>query len=189
MSKFVVIVFSNEAQAYQGTRALKDLHAEGSLTLYGIATIAKDATGKLSLKDAADAGPLGTAVGALAGGLLGVLGGPVGALAGMASGTLIGSMVDIVNYGVGADFVSKVSDEMGPGTTAIIAEIAEGWTTPLDARMDALGGTVLRTWCADFEDEQIAREAAALEADFEQLQREYAQASAETKARTQSKAG
>ena len=31
MSKFVVVVFPSEAQAYQGARALKDLHAEGSV--------------------------------------------------------------------------------------------------------------------------------------------------------------
>ena len=71
MSKFVVIVFPSEAQTYQGTRALKDLHTEGNLTLYGMAVTAKDAQGKLEVKDAVDAGPLGTAVGALVGGLVG----------------------------------------------------------------------------------------------------------------------
>jgi uncharacterized membrane protein len=64
MSRFVVVVFPNEAQAYQGTRALKDLHADGSLTVYGVAVVAKDAGGKLTIKDAADQGPLGTVVGA-----------------------------------------------------------------------------------------------------------------------------
>ena len=183
MSKFVVIVFPGEAQAYQGTHALKELHAEGSLTLYGMAVIAKDAKGNLSIKEAADAGPLGTAVGALVGGLIGLLAGPAGALAGAMGGTLIGSLTDLFRYGVGADFLDKVSNELAPGKTAIVAEIAEDWTIPLDTRMESLGGTVLRTWRADFEDEQIAKDAAALDADFEQLKREYAQASAETKAK------
>jgi uncharacterized membrane protein len=182
MSKFVVIVFPDEAQAYRGTQALKELHFEGSLTLYGMAVIAKDAEGKLSLKQAADPGPLSAAVGALVGGLIGVIGGPVGVLAGMAGGTLFGSMVDIFNYGVGEDFLLKVSDELKPGKTVIVAELSEDWRTPLDARMEALGGIVLRTWRADFEDEQIAREAAAIKADFDQLRREYAQASADAKA-------
>ena len=71
MSQFVVVVFPNEARAYEGTRALKALHCEGSLTLYGMAVIAKDVAGKFSVKEAADAGPLGTAVGALVGGLVG----------------------------------------------------------------------------------------------------------------------
>jgi uncharacterized membrane protein len=187
MSRFVVIVFPEEAKAYQGSRALKELHAEGSLTLYGMAVVVKDAGGKLSIKEAADQGPLGTAVGALVGGLIGVIGGPVGLLAGAAGGTAIGSLFDIVNYGVGEDFVAKVSSELTLGKSAVIAEVAETWTTPLDTRMEPLGGIVLRTWRDDFEDEQIAKEIAAEKADWEQLRAEYAQASAETKAKLKAK--
>ncbi len=187
MSKFVVIVFPSEAQAYQGTRALNELHAEGSLTLYGVAVIVKDAAGKVTIKEAADDGPLGTAVGTLVGGLVGLMGGPVGALAGAAGGTVLGSLFDLVNLGVGNDFMLKVSNELGPGKTAAIAEIAEYWTTPLDTRMEALGGTVLRTWRADFEDEQIAKEIAAQDTDFKQLQAEYAQANDEAKAKLKAK--
>jgi uncharacterized membrane protein len=187
MSKFVVVVFPGEPQAYQGARALKDLHAEGSLTLYGMAVISKDAQNKLSIKEAADGGPLGMAVGALVGGLVGVIGGPISVLAGAAGGTLIGSVADLYSYGVGADFVLKVSNELGSGKTAIVAEIAENWTTPLDTRMESLGGIVLRTWRADFEDEQTAKEAEARKADWEQLRTEYAQARAEGKAKVKAK--
>jgi uncharacterized membrane protein len=187
MSKFVVIVFPDEARTYQGTRALKDLHTEGSLTLYGMAVVAKDAQGKLTVKDAVDAGPLGTAVGALVGGLVGLIGGPVGLAAGMAGGSIMGSLVDILNIGIAEDFVMQVSKELGSGRTAIVAEIDETWTSPLDARMESLSGVVLRTWRADFEDEQIAREAAERKADWEQLRAEYAQASAETKAKVKAK--
>jgi uncharacterized membrane protein len=187
MSKFIVVIFPGESQAYQGTRALKELHAEGSLSVYGMAVISKDAQGNLSVKEAADAGPLGTAVGALVGGLVGVIGGPAGVLAGAAGGTVIGSFADLYGYGVGADFISKVSTELRPGKTAVVAEIAEYWTTPLDTRMQSLNGAVLRTWRADFEDEQIDQEIAARNADFEQLRAEYAQASAETKAKLKAK--
>jgi uncharacterized membrane protein len=187
MSRFVVVVFPSEAKAYEGTRALKDLHADGSLTLYGMAVIAKNAKGALSIKEAAESGPLGTAVGAMVGGLVGLLAGPVGALAGMASGTLMGSLVDLFNYGVSEEFVLKVSEELRPGRAAIVAELVENWNIPLDTRMGALGGTVLRTWRADFEDEQVAIEVAALEADLRQLRAEYAQANAETKAALKAK--
>jgi uncharacterized membrane protein len=187
MSKFVVIVFPGEAQAYQGVRALNGLHAEGSLTLYGMAVMAKDAEGQISIKEAAEAGPLGTAVTALVGGLVGVIGGPVGVLAGAAGGALIGSLADLYNYGLGEDFVRKVSTELAPGRTAIVAELVENWTIPLDTQMERLGGTVLRTWRADFEDEQIAKEMAERKADLEQLRAEYAQASAEAKAKLKAK--
>ena len=82
MNKFVVAIFPDEATAYAGTRALKELDAEGSLNFYGMTVVAKDGSGKLSVKEAADQGPLGTAAGALAGGLIGLLGGPVGAAIG-----------------------------------------------------------------------------------------------------------
>ena len=187
MSKFVVVVFPDEAKAYQATRALKELHAEGGLTLYGTAVITKDANGRFAVKEAADVGPLGTAVGALVGGLVGVVGGPVVALAGVTGGALIGGLMDMFNYGVSEDFVGKVSNELGRGKTAVVAEIVEDWTTPLDTRMEALGGMVLRTWRADFEDEQIANEVSARQVDFEQLRIEYAQANAEAKAKLKAK--
>lgn len=188
MSKFVVILFPDEAQAYQGTRALNDLHAEGSLTLYGMAVVAKDAEGNFGVKEAADTGPLGTAVGALVGGLVGLLGGPAGVIVGVTGGTLLGSVTDLYNYGVSEDFIWKVSKNMlEPGKTAVVAEIAETWTTPLDVRMEALGGTVLRTWRADFEHEQIANEIAAERAKLEQLRAEFAQANIEAKAKLKAK--
>lgn len=187
MSRFVVIVFGDEAKAYQGTRALKELHAEGSLTVYGMAVVAKDAAGKFAIKEAADKGPLGMAVGTVTGGLVGLLAGPVGMITGALGGTVIGSLVDVFNYGVSADFIAKVSNELAPGKCALVAEIAEFWTTPLDTRMEAVGGIVLRTWRADFEDEQIAKEIAADKAEWDQLKAEHAQASAETKARIKAK--
>ncbi|RUX19045.1 DUF1269 domain-containing protein [Mesorhizobium sp. M2A.F.Ca.ET.042.01.1.1] len=188
MSKFVVIVFPTEAKAYEATRALQELHAEGSLTLYGMAVIAKDAEGHFGVKQTADEGPLGTAVGALVGGLIGLVGGPAGVLVGMTGGTLVGSMTDLFNYGVGEDFIWKVSKTMlEAGKTAVVAEVTENWTTPLDTRMEALGGTVMRTWRADFEDEQIAKELAARRAELQELQAEYAQANADAKARLKAK--
>jgi uncharacterized membrane protein len=187
MSKFVVVVFSDEPQAYNGARALKELDSEGSLTLYGMAVLAKDAKGAVAIRQAVDIGPLGTALGAVVGGLIGVIGGPVGALAGAAGGAWMGAIGDLFNYGVGADFVSTVSDELAPGNAAIIAEIGEDWTTPLDTRMEALGGTVMRTWRDDFEDNQIEKEIAAARAELDALRAERAEARQEAKARLDAK--
>jgi len=183
MNKFVVVIFSDEATAYAGTRALKELDAEGSLTLYGMAVVARDAGGKLSVKEAADQGPLGTAVGALAGGLIGLIGGPVGAAIGLGSGTLLGSSFDLFNLGVNASFVDEISREIMPGRAAVVAEVDEGWVTPLDTRMDALGGVIVRESRADVVDEQYQQEVSALKAELAQLKAEYAQAREETRAK------
>lgn len=187
MSKFVVAIFPTEAKAYEGTRAMKDLQAEGSLTLYGQAVVTKDAGGKAVVKDSADRGPLGMGVGALAGGLVGLVGGPAGAAVGLATGTVLGGWSDLFNLGVGTDFLDKVSRELTPGKSAVVAEVEEDWVTPLDTRMEALGGTVLRQVRADFEDEQIRQEVNADKAELAALQAEYRQASEERRAKMQAR--
>jgi len=97
--KMIVVVFDNEKQAYAGFKALKDLHAEGTITLYASAVIAKDADGKVIVKEAAERGPLGTGVGLVAGSLLGLLGGPVGAAFGAYTGSLGGVLYDLAKPG------------------------------------------------------------------------------------------
>jgi uncharacterized membrane protein len=183
MSKFVVAIFSDETRAHEGTRALKELDSEGTLTLYGMAVVARDSSGKLSVKEAADQGPLGTAVGALAGGFIGLLGGPVGAAVGLAGGTMLGSLSDLFNLGVSSSFVDGVSQKLTPGNTAVVAEVDENWVTPLDTRIEAIGGTVMRQWRADVEDELYQQEVSALNAELAALKAEYAQAREETRAK------
>jgi uncharacterized membrane protein len=184
MSKFVVTTFSSEANAYEGTRALRELHANAELTLYGLAVITKDASGKLSVKEAPDDLP-GTAVGSLVGALVGVLGGPAGVVVGMTAGMLLGSISDLLNIGVGTDFLDKVSRDLAPGKAAVIAEVDEDWVTPLNTRMEAIGGTVVREWRSDFEEAEIAKETAGSKAELAQLKAEMAQSASETKTKIQ----
>lgn len=47
MDELVVAVFDDEKQASDATRALDELHREGSITLYGDAVIANDASGQV----------------------------------------------------------------------------------------------------------------------------------------------
>jgi uncharacterized membrane protein len=183
MEKMLVTVFDNESKAYEGSRALRELHAEGSLTVFGMAIVAKSADGKLSVKQSVAEGPLGTAVGSLSGGLIGLLGGPVGAAIGLSAGALLGMFRDLSNLGVSADFLDRVALELTPGRVAIVAEIFEDWVTPLDNRMGALGGVVVRTWRADFEEQMLREDVAAFEAELAQLQAEYRQTTAENKAK------
>ena len=182
MSQFVVAVFPTEAKAYDGTRAMKDLQAEGSFMLYGMAVVTKAADGKLAVKETAEKGPLGTAVGLVTGVLVGLLGGPSAAATGVAGGALIGSWSDLFDLGVGRDFLDKVARELTPGKTAVVAEVEEDGVTPLDTRVEAIGGTVLRQGRADFEHQQIKQEVNASKAELAELQAEYRQAGEEHKA-------
>jgi len=187
MSKYVVVVVPDENKAYDARRALSALHEEGSITVYATAVIAKAKDGGMSVKEAIEPGPLGLGVGALTGGLVGILGGPVGMAMGLATGSVVGGIADITNAGVDADFVEAVAQKLKPGKAAVIAEIAEDWITPLDMRMEAIGGDVIRTWRSDFEDEQEEKEIRQRRAEIARLKEEWKQASAERKAKLQAR--
>jgi uncharacterized membrane protein len=187
MDKMLVVVFDDESKAYEGVKALRELHAEASLTLYATAVIAKDAQGKVSVKQAADQGPTGTVLGLTTGSLIGLLGGPVGLAVGAATGTIAGSLYDLAQVGVGEDFLAEVSQNLSPGKVAVVAEVDEEWVTPLDTRMDMLGGVVFRRARGEFIDAQIEREIAADKAELAKLKAEYNQAVGDAKAKLQAK--
>jgi uncharacterized membrane protein len=187
MDKMIVVVFDNETTAYEGVKALKELDAEGSITLHESAVIANDEKGTINVKQTDDRGPLGTAVGLTTGSLIGLLGGPVGLAVGAVAGTMAGSLYDLAQLGIGGDFMDEVSLYLLPGMTAVVAEVDEEWVTPLDTRMADLGGVVIRRARDEFIEAQFARDVAADEAELAQLKAEHTQAVGEAKARLQAK--
>jgi uncharacterized membrane protein len=185
MEKMIVVVLPDEKAAYEARNALSALDQEGSIALYAAAVIAKDGAGGVSVKQAADEGPLGTTVGLLTGTLVGLIGGPAGAAVGAAMGAYGGGMFDLVRMGVGSDFVDEVSRSLRPGKVAVVAEIDEDWVTPLDSRMEALGGEVFRRARTEVVDAQLAAEQAGLEEEIAELKTESAKATGDAKARLQ----
>lgn len=183
MDKMIVTVFKDERSAYEGARALRELHDEGSLTVYACTVIFKDVNGVITVKQAEDEGPLGTFAGLATGSLIGLLGGPVGVVVGAAAGTLTGSLFDLVRVGVSDDFLTEVYLNLVPNKWAVVAEVDETWVTPLDTRMDAIGGVVFRRGRGEFMDVQIEREIAADKAEIERLETEYKQAVGDAKAK------
>jgi uncharacterized membrane protein len=182
MDKFVVAVFPTEAKAYEGSRAMQELKAEGSLTLYAMAIVTRT-DGKLSVKQTTSEGPAGAGLGALLGGLVGLFGGPAGAGLGLLAGGFIGGWADLFNMGVDKDFLDKITIELKPGKSAVVAEVDEEWITPLDTRMEALGGTLLRQARADFEVDRIRQAVQASEAELSRIEAEYRQAREADRAR------
>jgi DNA anti-recombination protein RmuC len=88
---------------------------------------------------------------------------------------------------VNLDFVQEVADALTPGLYALIIDANEEWVTPVDTRMEALGGVVFRTGRQHFEAEQRAKEVAGLKAEIGELKAEHAQAKADRKAKLQTK--
>lgn len=196
----LVAVFNTESAAFEGLQELKNLHRDGDITLYATAVLVKDLAGDVSVKQSADEGPLGTAVGMLTGSVTGLVAGEVGAAAGLAAGAvagpvgaavglslgaLTGLIVDLSRSGVNLDFVDEVSRTLIPGKTAVVAEVEESWETPVDTRLGNLGGLVFRRLRYEVVEDQLAREAAAFDAELQQLHAELAHASAEGKAALQ----
>jgi uncharacterized membrane protein len=187
MDKVLVVVFDSESKAYEGSLALQELQNEGSINLYAKAVIARDANGKVTVKQAGDEGPVGTAVGLLTGSLIGLLGGPVGVAIGMGVGMSGGMLYDLAQLGVGEDYLTEVGKSLLPGKAAVVAEVWENWMLPVDTKMEALGGVVFRRTRGDILDEQLERDIAVLNADLDELNAEYEQASAEAKAKLEAK--
>jgi uncharacterized membrane protein len=187
MDKMLVVGFDSELKAYEGSRALQELQREGSIDLYAKAVIARDAGGKVTVKEQGDMGPVGTAVGLLTGSLIGMLGGPVGLAVGATAGTYGGLLYDSMNLGINMDFIDEVADYLQPGKAAVVAEVWEEWTLPVDNRMEALGGIVFRRSRNEVLDIVIDRDVRILNADLDALEAEYNQATGEAKANLQKK--
>jgi uncharacterized membrane protein len=181
-NKILVSVFESERAAFEGLTALKDLHRDGDITLYASTVIAKDASGAVSVRQAADRGPIGTLVGMVTGGLVGLLGGPVGVAVGAYVGGFGGLMYDLFNAGVSMDFVDEVGTSLTPGKAAVIADVDETWVTPIDTRLVALGGTTFRRLPGEVIDAELIRETDAARAALEQLRAELRETTGEAKA-------
>jgi uncharacterized membrane protein len=172
MSKVIFVGFDTEQKAYEGDRALHEMHGEGTLTLYNHAVVVKEPNGKVGVRREPDAEPVGTFGGMLTGGLIGLLGGPIGAAVGLGAGTLVGAAFDLTEEGVNREFVEDAGARLEPGKAAVIAEIDEQWQVPLDTRMDALGGKLLRQTRTQIEDAYAERAVEAAEKELAELEAE-----------------
>ena len=187
MDRMLVVVFDNESKAYEGKKALLQLDGEGSIRVYGYAVLAKNADGSASVKQGDDVGPIGSLLGTSLGSLIGVLAGPAGLAVGASAGLLAGGAFDVNNAGIGADFIDDVAKVLLPNRVAVIAEIDEEWTTPVDTRMEVIGGTVFRRALSEVKETIHDENVAAMKADVAELKAEHAKAQADRKAKLQEK--
>jgi uncharacterized membrane protein len=188
MDKMLVAVFDNETAAFDGLSALRDLHRDGYITFYAWAVIVKDGTGKTSVKQALEEGgpPLGAALGLLTDKLLKLVRGP----AGLALGTsllpgLTGFLFDLDMSRIGPAFLNDFAKALTPGKAAVLAEVEEGSTTRVDARLRRHGGMVFRRLPAEVIETQLIRQSAAFKAKLKTLTRELKRALAWNRAAIQ----
>jgi len=172
MNKVIFVAFDSEQKAFEGDRALHEMHRDGLITLYDDAVVVKEANGKVVVREEPDGSPLATLGGMVTGGLIGVLGGPVGAAVGLGTGTMVGAAFDLTREGVAREFVEDAGARLEPGKVGLIAEIDEDWQVPLDTRMEALGGHLLRQTKLQIEDAYIERDIESSQKELEALEAE-----------------
>jgi uncharacterized membrane protein len=191
MNKIIVVIFDDERAAELGTRALKDLDSDGTISLYAMGVIAKDHDGKVSVKHAMDKLPgmmnSGAGMGLVVGSFIGLLSGPVGLAVGAVAGTMIGALRDFLVTGVGIDFIEEANGFLHAGKVALIAEIEEDWIIPVDSRMENLGGVVFRRARADVLQAHFDHDVSVVKAEIADLEEEYKRASGDAKEKLHSK--
>jgi uncharacterized membrane protein len=186
MDNLVAVVFGDEKSAGEGISALNALDSQASIAVNRMAVIKRNADGTV-VTEREFPPPAGTLAGTAIGSLIGILGGPISFAFGAGTGALIGAVRDLVTSQVDVDFLSDVAVALIPGTYAILGDIDEEWVTPLDERMEGLGGVVFRTTKTDVRAERLARETAAWRAEIDELKAECAEARIERRAKLQAR--
>ena len=187
MDRMLVVVFDSEPKASEGKKALQELESLGSIVIYSDAVVGRNADGTTTVGQRDDPGYPGILVGTSLGALIGLLGGPPGLVIGALAGLAAGGTVDLNNARIGEDFIDDVRQQLRPNRFAVVAEIQEDWTTPLDTRMEALGGTVFRRALSEVKHTVNEEDIAAIKADLAQLKVEHAMARADRKVKLHEK--
>jgi uncharacterized membrane protein len=178
MNEMLVAVFDTEDDAIKGMRALEDLHQGGGISLYASALIVKDREGRISVKQHSLEAPLGTALGLLMGGIVGILGGPAGSAVGASLGGYLGLLADWARHGIDLQFLDDVSKTLSAGKAAVLAEIEESWISMVELRLKEHNGVVFRRFRTEVIEDQLLQQSEALQKALENLQYELDKANA-----------
>jgi uncharacterized membrane protein len=157
MRNYIAVVFDDTSKAYEGLHALWQLDDEAEITVHGSTVVHRNGWGDYQV-DSKDTHPaLATAVGVGIGALLGALAGPAGAAVGAAkgaaigaaSGGTVGAVTDLARADTRDQSRYETAWVVGAGQSAVIADVSEDSTWPIDERMRSLGGIVhRRAWSA-----------------------------------------
>jgi uncharacterized membrane protein len=155
----IVATFGTRNQAYEAAKEIDNL-GNSVIRVESGAIVEKDLLGNVTWLDekglAKPWGGIGGATGgALLGALVGTLAGPVGTMTGAqvgaaaaATGGLLGGTVgataDIADTGLKEDYIAAVSGRLLPGHAAVVAEVEEFSTQPVDEAVWRHGGVIFR---------------------------------------------
>jgi uncharacterized membrane protein len=162
MERMVVVVFDDEAKAYAAADVLESFNEDRSVAVHESWVLTKEADGSVNIVKTEDTLPEGTMGGTIVGGLIGLFGGPAGLAIGAASGMALGATADVARAHLGRDFIAEVTRALAPGRIALVAEVDEESTEPLDESMKALDGQMFRRDLQDVADSDYEHSVAAV---------------------------
>lgn len=139
----VIAAFNDEKTADEALKALKDAKRAGLIDIKDAAVLRRDAKNKLRIKETGDmSGRKGAALGAVAGGVIGLLAGPV-VLVG-ATGALIGGLAaKLRDSGFSNQRLNQLGAGLTPGSSAIVAVIEHTWVEKVQAELAKTATDVL----------------------------------------------
>lgn len=187
MTNLIVITFSNESKAIDGSHKLSELESFGDISIFEKVMVKKDANGNVTVLETDTTEGLRTVSGMAIGTMLGALGGPVGMLAGMLAGTMTGAVLESDHFDFSEEFGTKVSKRLQPGTVALIAEISEEGPSIVDTALEPLAATISRS-DVDYEyDEYVDDQIEEIDDDISAERAKFKSAVATDKAKIQKK--
>ena len=185
MHRVLVLVFDDETKAHEGEEVLLRLNREGSIAVSDHAVLTKNADGSVKFVPKQDFGPLDSSLSTPLASLIALLGGPEGLAVSAATGFTHGKAADASNARLGEDFVDDVRNALQPGKVAVVSEVGENSTAPVDLGMEQIGGKVFRRSLSNVRHTLAEDNLAAIEADIEQLKAEQSFSDAGRKAKLQ----
>jgi uncharacterized membrane protein len=162
METMLVAVFDSELKARDASQALDALNEADTIRLNASAIVTKSLDGAIAVVKSHRPAPEGTLGGTALGTFIGMLTGGVGLAIGAATGLVLGAATDVFDKKVERDFLATVENALEPGDSAVVAQIYEEEPGPVNERMAALGGVVIRRPLTDVADEEYEKQAAAV---------------------------
>ena len=146
MSTVLISVFDGDEQASQGAAVLKAMKSQGAVDLIAMAIVKRNADNRVTLEGSEmPQGVKPVVVGMIAGSLAGLLFGPMGAAVGGIIGVTGGISYTAADGDSASAFLDEVARNLGPGSSAVIAEFDGEVDQKLGDRLKELGATLFWT--------------------------------------------
>jgi uncharacterized membrane protein len=141
-SKLVLVTFPDQGKVDQPIGAiLTKLISDGRTKVYRLAVVTRGPEGKISVKDVTKESHGTVLAGALIGGVSGLAAGPLGAAIAAGAGALLGWSAELINEGAVTEFAEHWS-KLPLGCRGILAEVSEEAATEFEDLMVINGGLV-----------------------------------------------